>query len=169
MQPKMTYNDIVLRWKQGRGWSIYIYIYIEHLIPNPLVSEHCWLVKALGGFTVSRLSRAGGHDVAVAMRHCGISTTSQTGHVCKHRFSAIPIDKTTSVEVWIGLLWHHFCSSSYRVWGYCERLLGLDSDRWIPDSMCCENPVRAKALAGFSRHLSAEFPDLNPAPRGLSL
>ena len=45
---------------------------------------------------------------------------------------------------------------------------GLDSDRWIPHSRCCENPTRAKALAGFSRHLSAGFADLNPAPRGLS-
>ena len=46
---------------------------------------------------------------------------------------------------------------------------GLDSDRWIPHSRCCENPARAKALAGFSRHLSAGFTDLNQAPRGLSL
>ena len=46
---------------------------------------------------------------------------------------------------------------------------GLDSDRWIQHSRCCENPARAKALAGFSRHLSAGFTDLNPAPRGLSL
>ena len=46
---------------------------------------------------------------------------------------------------------------------------GLDSDRWIPHSRCCENPARAKALAGFSRHLSVGFTDLNPAPRGLSL
>ena len=46
---------------------------------------------------------------------------------------------------------------------------GLDSDRWIPHSRCCENPARAKALAGFSRHLSAGFTNLNPAPRGLSL
>ena len=46
---------------------------------------------------------------------------------------------------------------------------GLDSDQWSPHSRCCENPARAKALAGFSRHLSAGFTDLNPAPRGLSL
>ena len=46
---------------------------------------------------------------------------------------------------------------------------GLDSDRWIPHSRCCEYPARAKALAGFSRHLSAGFTDLNPAPWGLSL
>ena len=46
---------------------------------------------------------------------------------------------------------------------------GLDSDRWIPHSRCCENPAWAKALAGFSRHLSAGFTDLNPRPRGLSL
>ena len=42
---------------------------------------------------------------------------------------------------------------------------GLDSDRWIPHSRCCENPARALA----SRHLSAGFTDLNPSPRGLSL
>ena len=46
---------------------------------------------------------------------------------------------------------------------------GLDSDRWIPHSRCCENPARAKALAGFSHHFSAGYTDLNPAPRGLSL
>ena len=46
---------------------------------------------------------------------------------------------------------------------------GLDSDQWIPHSRCCENPARAKALAGFSRHLSAGFTDLNPVPRGLAL
>ena len=46
---------------------------------------------------------------------------------------------------------------------------GLDWDRWIQHLRCCENPARAKALAGFSRHLSAGFTDLNPAPRGLSL
>ena len=46
---------------------------------------------------------------------------------------------------------------------------GLDSERWIPHSRCCENPARAKALAGFSRHLSAGFTDLNSAPRDLSL
>ena len=34
---------------------------------------------------------------------------------------------------------------------------GLDSDRWIPHWRCCENPARVKALAGFSRHLSAGF------------
>ena len=86
------------------------------LIPHPVVSEHRWLVKPLGGFTVSLMSRAGGRDVAVAMRDCGISTTSQTRPVCKHCFSALPIDKTLSVEAQIGLLWRSFCSSSYRVW-----------------------------------------------------
>ena len=39
----------------------------------------------------------------------------------------------------------------------------------IPHSRCCENPTRAKSLAGFSRHLAAWFTDLNPAPRGLSI
>ena len=74
-----------------------------------------WL-KPLGGFTVSRMSRAGGRDVAVAMRDCKISKTSQTRLICKHRFSALPIDKTSSVEAQNELLWYSFCSSSYRVW-----------------------------------------------------
>ena len=39
----------------------------------------------------------------------------------------------------------------------------LESDRWIPHPRCCENPARAKAFVGFSRHLSAGFTDLNPA------
>ena len=39
---------------------------------------------------------------------------------------------------------------------------GLDSDRWIPHSRCCENPARAKALAGFSRHLSAGITESSP-------
>ena len=46
---------------------------------------------------------------------------------------------------------------------------GLDSDWWILHSRCCENPAQAKALVGFSRHLSTGFTDLNPASQGLSL
>ena len=59
------------------------------------------------------MSRAGGRDVAVAMRDCGIPTTSQIRPICKHCFSALPIDKTLSVEAQIGLLWRSFCSSSW--------------------------------------------------------
>ena len=59
--------------------------------------------KPLGRFTVSRMSRTGGRDVAVAMRDCGIPTTSRTRPVCKHYFSVLPIDKTSSVEAQIGL------------------------------------------------------------------
>ena len=40
-----------------------------------------------------------GRDVAVAKRDCRISMTSQTRPICKHRFCALPIDKTSSVEV----------------------------------------------------------------------
>ena len=61
-----------------------------------------------------------------------------------------------------------FFSSSYRAGCgiNAKDPSGLDSDRWIPHSRCCENPARPEALAGFSRHLSAGFTDLNPAPRG---
>ena len=117
--------------------------------------------KPLGGFTVSRMSRTGGRDVAVAMRDCGISTTSRTRPVCKHCFSALPIDKTSSVEAQIGLLWRSFAHLATGCGINAKDPSGLDSDRWIPHSRCCENPARAKALAGFSRHLSAGFTDLN--------
>ena len=70
------------------------------------------------------MSQAGGRDAAVAMRDCGIATTSQTRPVCKHCFSALPIDKTSSVEAQIKLLWRSFCSSSYRVGDWSERPLG---------------------------------------------
>ena len=55
-------------------------------------------------------------DVAVAMRDCGISTTSQTRPICKHRFCVLPVDKTLSVVAQNGLLWRSFCSSSYQAW-----------------------------------------------------
>ena len=51
--------------------------------------------------------------------------------------------------------------------GNCLGCSVVESDRWIPHLRCCENP--AKVFTGFSRHLSAGFTDLNPAPRGLSL
>ena len=54
------------------------------------------------------MSRRGGPDVAVAMRDCEISTTPQTGPICKRRYSALPIDKTLSVEAQIWLLWRVF-------------------------------------------------------------
>ena len=46
-----------------------------------------------------------------------------------------------------------------------EETVGFQNHVCIPKST--EHPI--KAPARFSRHLSAEFTDLNPAPRGLSL
>ena len=99
----------------GEKRGLKLTFYLKSLIPHP-VGSIADGSKPLGGFTVSRMSGAGGRDVVVAMRDCGISTTSQTHPVCKHCFSALPIDKTSSVEAQIGLLWRGFCSSSYRVW-----------------------------------------------------
>ena len=90
------------------------------------------------------MSRAGGRDVAVAMRDCGISTTSQTRPVCKHCFSALPIDKTSSVEAQIGLLWHGFCSSN-------------KSDRPLGAGFRSEKPaleVLQESRSGFAPPLS---------------
>ena len=42
-----------------------------------------------------------------------------------------------------------------------------DSSRWFPHSRCGDNSAHAKALRTFSRHLTAGFTELNPAPRDL--
>ena len=122
--------------------------------------------KPLGGFTISWISRAGGRDVSVAIHDCGVSTTSQTRPVCKHSLSALQVYKTSPVETQIGLLWCSFCSSSYWVWDKCERPLGAGLRSVNP---ALEVLREYKALAGFSRHLSAGFAHLNPALRGILL
>ena len=43
--------------------------------------------------SLSWMSRAGGRDVVIATCDCVVSMTSQTSNVCKHRFSATPVDK----------------------------------------------------------------------------
>ena len=116
------------------------------------------------------MSRTCDCDVAVAMRDCGISTTSQT-HV---PFVSIAFLRSWSIK---HRQWKHKLDYNGAVFAHLATRCGinakdpsrLDSDRWIPHSRCCENPAWAKALPGFSRHLSAGFHDLNPAPRGLSL
>ena len=125
--------------------------------------------KPLGGFTVSRMSRAGGRDVAVAKRDCRISMTSQSVpfvNIASGRSRSIKRRQWKHKMDYYGVVFAHLATGC----GInAKDPSGLDSDRWIPHSRCCENPARAKALAGFSRHLSAGFTDLNPAPWGLSL
>ena len=58
-------------------------------------------------FTISRMSRIGDHDVAWS-------------HVCKHRFSGIPIHKTQIRLLLLG----YFC---YRLWDQCE----IPTPGWI--------------------------------------
>ena len=128
------------------------YKYSRYLIciPTPgswlLVSIADWSKKPLRGFTVSRMSPTGGRDVTLDTRDCGISTTSQTSHVCKHRFYVIPIDKVLLVESHIGLLWG---VSAYLA-------TGCAISAKYP-SQYCENP----AQAWFPRQLAAVFTDLN--------
>ena len=126
ISPNKEYSShAIFIWYQKalNAWTLVI----SFLIPHSVASEHRWLVKATRwiGCRVSGMSRAGGRDAAIAMRDCGIFTTSQTRPVCKHCFSALPIDKTSSVEAQIGLLGHRFGSSSYWVWDQSERSLGV--------------------------------------------
>ena len=143
---------------------------ITHLNPHPVASEHRWLVKAPRWIhsvpdVSGRWSWPCGcharlwnlHDVTNAAPFVNIvspGSRSVKRHQWKHRLD------------YYGAVFAHLATGC----GIIARdLSGLDSDRWIPHSRCCENNARAKALAGFSRHLSAGFTDLNPAPRGLSL
>ena len=163
-------------------WAVvYQEISVCILIPHPeLVSIPDWS-KSLGGFTVSRMSRAGGRNVVIAMHGCGISMMSQTHPVCKHRFSSLPIDKT-SVEAKLGLFprgWIQIAESRTR--GVVRMPLRLkpsrvscatsprDSAIWIQplsvfhykrylDSQACvNNSSNSKTIRGMSHVLKKKL------------
>ena len=124
--------------------------------------------KPLGGFTVSRMSRTGSRDVRLPSaivespwRHKRVPFVN----IASVRSRSIKRRQWKHKMNYYGVVFAHLAT---RRGINGKDPSGLDSDRWIPHSRCCENPARAKALAGFSRHLSAGFTDLNPAPRGLS-
>ena len=140
------------------------------VIPHPVASEHCWLVKAprwihsvpdvLGQAVVTlRLPSAIVESPWRDKRVPFVNIASVRSRSIKRRQWKHKMD-------YYGVVFAHLATGH----GInAKDPSGLDSDRWIPHSRCCENPARAKALAGFSRHLSAGFTDLNPAPWGLSL
>ena len=114
------------------------------------------------------MSRTGGRDVAVAMRDCGISTMSQNTfvHIASLRSRSIKNRQRKHKLDYYGVVFAHLATGC----GInAKDPSGLDSDRWTQHSRCCENPARAKALAGFSRHLSGGFTDLNPVPQSLGV
>ena len=89
------------------------------LIPHPVASEHRWLVKAPRRIhSVPDVSARWSwrRDCHARLWNLHDVTNTSRLSVCKHCFSALPIDKTSSVEAEIGLLWRSFSSSSYRVW-----------------------------------------------------
>ena len=95
------------------------------------------------------------------MCDCGISTTSQTRPFCKHCFSAT-YPRSIKHRQWkhklnyCGVVFAHLAT-------WCgikaKDLLGLDSDRWIPHSRCCENfaprGILAPPLSGIHRSESS--------------
>ena len=125
--------------------------------------------KPLRGFTVSRMSEAG---VLTLRLPCAIVELPR-------RHKHVPIVNIVFLRSWSikRHQWKHKLNYYGVVFAHlatgcgikAKDPSGLDSDQWIPHSRCCENPAWAKALAGFSRHISAGFTNLNPAPRGLSL
>ena len=157
-------------WDYMLWWKSYC-VRVLLLIPHPVASEHRWLVKAprwihsVPDVSGRRSSRPGCHarlwnlHVTNASRLLVVNITSPRSrsikrHQWKHKLDYYGVD---------------FAHLATGCGINAKDTSGLDSDQWIPHSRCCENPARAKALAGFSRHLSAGFTDLNPALRGLSL
>ena len=98
--------------------------------------------KPLGGFTVSRMSRAGRRDVAVAMRDCGISTKSQT-----RPFGNIAFLHSRSIKrcQWKHKLDYYGVDFAHLATGCgikVKDLSGLDSNWWILHSRCWLKPSR---------------------------
>ena len=120
---------------------------VVFLIPHPVASEHRWLVKPLGGFTVCRMSRTGGRGVAVAMRDCGICTRRHKHvpfvNISSPRSRSIQRRKGKHELGYYDVVFVHLAT---RCGFNTKDPSGLDSDRWIPHSRCCENPAR------FSHH-----------------
>ena len=150
-----------------RVWHGLIVLMI--LIPHPVASEHRWLVKAPRGIQCPGCL---GQAVVTLRLLCAIVESPR-------RHKRVPFVNIASLRSgsikrrqWKHKLDYYDIVFVHLATGCginAKDPSGLDSDRWIPHSRCCENPARAKALAGFSRHLSAGFTDLNPAPWGLSL
>ena len=131
---------------------------MHSLIPHPVASEHRWLVKSprwihsVPDVSGRRSWRCGCHArlwkrvpfVNIAFLRC----------------------RSIKRRQWKRKLDYHGVVFAHLATGLgikAKDPSGLDSDWWIPHSRCSENPARAKALAGFSRHLSAGFTDPNPA------
>ena len=142
---------------------------VTQLIPHPVASEHRWLVKP--PLVDSQCPGCLGQAVVTLRLPCAIVESPR-----RRRY--VPFVNITSLRCrsikrrqWKHKLNYYDVVFAHLATGRginAKDPSGLDSDRWIPHSRCCENPARAKALAGFSRHLSVGFTDLNPAPRGLS-
>ena len=118
ISPNKEYSShAIFIWYQKalNAWTLVI----SFLIPHSVANEHRWLVKAPRWI---KCPGCLGQAVVTLWLPCAI--VSQTRPVCKHCFSALPIDKTSSVETQIGLLGRSFCSSSYWVWDQSERSLG---------------------------------------------
>ena len=125
------------------------------LIPHPVASEHRWLVKApravdsqcpgcLGQAVVTlRLPSA---IVESPWRHKRVPFVN----IASVRSRSIKRRQWKHKMDYYGVVFAHLATGR----GInAKDPSGLDSDRWIPHSRCCENPTRAKALAGFSQHL----------------
>ena len=147
-------------------WKI---VYINDVIPHPVANEHRWLVKA------SRWIQCPGclGKAVVTLRLPCVIVESPRRH--QHVLFvniAFLCSRSIKRRQWKPKLDYYGVVFAHLATGCgikAKDPSGLDWGRWIPHSRCCENPTRTKALAGFSRHLSAGFTDLNPAPRGPSL
>ena len=127
-------------------------ILISIVIPHPVASEHRWLVKAprwihsVPDVSGRRSWRRGCH--------------ARLWNLHERRHKHIPFVNIASLRSWSikRRQWRHKLDYYGAVFAHLATGCGINA----------KDPS-AKALAEFSRHLSAGFTDLNPAPRGLSL
>ena len=109
--------------------------------------------KPFGGFTVSRVSRAGGRNFGVAMPRLW----NLQRHHKRVPFVNIASLPSRSIKRcqwkrkmdYYGVVFAHLATGC----GInAKDPSGLDSDQWIPHSRCCENSARALAQATSQRY-----------------
>ena len=137
---------------------------LNHLIPHPVASEHRWLVKAPRWIhSIPDVSDRRSWRRGCYARLWNLHDVTYTSRFTKD-FTNITSLRSRSIK---RRQWKHKLNYYGVVFAHLATGRGInakDPSGWIQIG-----ESRTRGVARFSRHLSAGFTDLNPAPRGLSL
>ena len=123
---------------------------IQCIIPHPVASEHRWLVKA--PWWIHSVPDVWGRR----SRRCSCHARLWNLHdVTNKKLFALPIDKASSVEAQIELLWRSFCPSSYRDVG----LMRMTPRGWIQIGESRWEVARESRLGVFRCRIKLTFPN----------